>query len=911
MRARFSVIMDLQVKSTSDFDNRLIERIDQALAVVSKELSAETSEVPPMDFLVATLVDAQRAIAERDLELDTLKRQSERLVEAQANAIVRSAEIIDELEQTKLSLAEARNAAEAAADDMQRLADTIFERTSDGVMVFANETCIACNDNTVRLFGIERDHIVGRWPALLFTARDEHGNHVHSQIRDLFSRLGSQQSQSLEVRLWHAREEQEFWAELTLNAFDMQGGGHALLVVRDITSRKEFEAELKRHRDFLDNIINAVPDPLAVKKSNRELVIANDAFCRAEGKPRSAIVGKQLKDSFIGQGMELGMVENALFETGECHSSEHVYHDQHGVEHVISVNRSVFKDDAAAEKYIVATTRDITEDRQREERLALLASVFQCAYEGAAILDLEGSILEVNPAFTRMVDDSVSDKLFGQPLADVFAAPIDGFDEVIEQVRHGEPWSGKVGVTCDDQIVSSYWISLSPSGMNQRQPSQIIALISDITDLENSQNELRRRALYDSLTELPNREFFKDVLEEHTKTNQPCTVCFLDLDNFKHVNDSAGHLVGDELLRQVGQRLVNHLHPGILVSRFGGDEFALLIPGADTEEHIQHLEHLLSAFREPFIIEGTEATVGLSQGVSRFPDHGPDVDSLMQAADIAMYSAKVGGKNHIRVFTDEMQDTVNLRHMVQTRLQDALKGGEISVQYQPQIASRSGQVAGCEALVRWRDESGKYISPAEFIPVAEQTGLIIPLGELVFRMAAEQAVSWRKQGREIPIAINLSPHQLRHPRFVKTLRESLEDIGADASWFELEITEHAMMDDVDHAICIIEQLVDLGFKIAIDDFGTGYSSLTYLMNFPIHCLKIDMSFIRRVTHDHQSEAIVNSIISLGSGLGLTVVAEGVETKEQQNLLSEMGCHVLQGYHIGAVMPAEEFAEWML
>jgi len=323
------------------------------------------------------------------------------------------------------------------------------------------------------------------------------------------------------------------------------------------------------------------------------------------------------------------------------------------------------------------------------------------------------------------------------------------------------------------------------------------------------------------------------------------------------------------------------------------------------------LETLLTEFRRPFDLGDSEAVVGLSIGVTHWPEHGQDVGSLMCNADIAMYAAKTAGKNRIAQFSPEMEDSVNTRHQVQTKLRRALKGGQIALCYQPKACAQTGRTVSCEALARWKTPDGTIISPAEFVPIAEQTGLILPLGELVFRQAAMQAALWERGGKRPKIAINVSPNQLRHLGFISQLQAVIEELNVQPEWFELEITEYAMMEDVEHAMSVVEQLAEMGFSIAIDDFGTGYSSLSYLKHFRIHTLKIDMSFVRDVTHDPRSAAVVRSITSLGHGLGLKVVAEGVETAEQAQLLADMGCTVLQGYYIGRPMLPEQFEAWQL
>jgi len=377
------------------------------------------------------------------------------------------------------------------------------------------------------------------------------------------------------------------------------------------------------------------------------------------------------------------------------------------------------------------------------------------------------------------------------------------------------------------------------------------------------------------------------------------------------VNDSSGHAAGDHLLQAVGRRIKHVVGENAFVARFGGDEFAIILTEDDIQpdQLINSLKELLDAFRKPFNIGNADAVVGLSIGVTNYPEHGTDIGTLMCNADIAMYAAKSDGKNRVRFFTPEMQDVVNTHHQLHTKLRRALKEGDIKPYFQPKVCAQTGKATGCEALARWRTADGQFISPGDFIPIAEQTGLILDLGEQVFRQSAIQAYKWSASGIAHTIAVNVSPHQLRHPGFVKQLQEILAETGARAEWLELEITENAMMDDIAHAIAVVDRLSALGFRIAIDDFGTGHSSLSYLKNFRINTLKIDLSFVRDITTDTQSKAIVHSIVSLGKGLNLTIVAEGVETAEQVAILAEYGCTTLQGYYFGKPMSAEQYEEW--
>ncbi len=895
----------------------LLDRVDLLLQVVSHELDEQCSGSAEnlLNVAAATLSELRQELADRDLQLAKVSKQSEALASAQADAIVHSVEIIDELERTKEHLSDARFAAVEAAKDTQRLADTVFESSHDSVLVLNDGECVACNDNALQLFECGRSEIIGKWPVAFNHAHYEDGTSASSDLRNSYDHVATQRATSVEVLLQN-KEDGSLWVEITMSAFSMKDSGHALVVVRDVTARKQFETDLRRHRDFLDNIINAVPDQLSVKAADHTLVLANDAFCSAHGFHRDDVLGMDVNSLLPDElGKRLGEVENQLLSTGEGKTTEHEFCKPNGDQSIVSVNRSLFEDGTSGDQYLVATSRDITDDRLREDRLRLLASVFNGASEGVAILSPNGQIREANPAFLTMV--SAAQPPVGRMLHDSLQFEIAHFDTIVRQVSKGNSWSGKASVCGEDQGGRSYWVSLSPSMDTDEEPKRIITLVSDITELEKTQEKLKRQALYDNLTGLPNRlhfrEYLQRLIDEQGSSESGITICFLDLDDFKHVNDSAGHVTGDQLLKAVGKRIKRIIGEDAFVARFGGDEFAIIFTESlqSSQKLTETLEELLVAFRESFKLFDVEAVVGLSIGVTSFPEHASDVGTLMCNADIAMYASKTAGKNRLRIFSAEMQDGVNTRHQVETKLRRALKEGEISLCYQPKVYAATRKPTGCEALARWRTPDGNYIPPSEFIPIAEQTGLILPLGELVFHRAAKQACEWFAAGLSPAIAVNVSPHQLRHPRYVDQLQETLAETGAHAEWFELEITECAMMDDVDHAIKVIDELSSLGFQIAVDDFGTGYSSLSYLKNFQINTLKIDLSFVRDVSHDSQSKAIVRSIVSLGLGLGLTVVAEGVETEEQATILTEAGCAVLQGYHIGMPMPAEDYQQWLL
>ncbi len=847
-------------------------------------------------------------------QLQATENKSAALARAQADAIVYSAEVINELEETKLRLCDARAAAEKAASDTQRLADTIFARTHDTVLVLHNGVCVSCNDNAIALFGCVKTDIIGSWPRPLTASFLEGQEETARRVQSLYKAALAGDTGGTEVGCYR-QDGRLVWCELKMTGFRMHEGTHVLLTVCDISSRKEFEEELRRYRDFLNNIINAVPDPLYVSNQEQQLVIANDSYCASFEVQREDIIGRNMAEVFPqDKGHARHAANNTLATLTETTDEERIQRHGDGTTRIHSIRRSTFKDAVSGTPYIVGISRDITQERKRQERLSLLASVFNNAAEGVAILARDGRIVEANPRLIQMFS---CDNLAGKRLNSVIDLSITDLANELVRVSLGTPWAGKVAAQLPSGEQHWYWLSLSRNDKSDDPDEQLIALFSDVTQLENSQRQLQRQAQHDNLTGLPNRRFFRTYVEDLIKRQQLQTesfsICFMDLDEFKGINDSLGHAIGDQLLIKVAERLTEAIGSQAFIARFGGDEFAAVFPqrrvGDESPEVA--IESLIQAFRQPFTLGQNEVLIGMSIGIASYPYDGNDVDSLMSSADIAMYAAKDAGKNHARQFSSEMQERADQRHFLQSELRKVLQGGGLSLAFQPKVCAQTGIPRGCEALARWKRPDGSMIPPSDFIPIAEQSGVILELGEFVIGKTLETCRKW--MDREInlfPVAVNISPSQLRSPYFVERLIDMLAEHDAQPEWLELEITENAMVEDIEQAISTINRLGDLGFRIAIDDFGTGYSSLSYLRYFQIHTLKIDRSFVSEINTDRNCAAIAHSILSLGQGLGLTVVAEGVETAEQQQFLAEAGCDILQGYHIGRPMSVENIEQWL-
>ena len=456
-------------------------------------------------------------------------------------------------------------------------------------------------------------------------------------------------------------------------------------------------------------------------------------------------------------------------------------------------------------------------------------------------------------------------------------------------------------------------------------PAEVLGLVRDISERKRAEEQIRRLAYCDSLTGIPNRQAFLEMLERELQRskigNKKFAVLFMDLDAFKRINDTLGHDVGDQLLMQVSERLRETIRPSDLISRspsdletqqgtnlarLGGDEFTILIPDLERVEHALNVAHRVKdAMGRPFLIEGNEIFVTASIGISLFPEDGDDCTSLLKFADTAMYHAKNCGKNNAKLYSSSLTMQIMSHVKLEVGLRKALQNDELYLLYQPQLDVRSSEIVGVEALVRWRHAERGVIPPTEFIPLAEETGLIVPIGEWVLRTACNQARHWQRLARRpVRMAVNLSAKQFKDESLSQMVLSALNDTGLDPRLLELELTESTLMDDARATLLTLEQLRGIGVYLSIDDFGTGYSSMNYLKRFDVRALKIDRSFISGLPQDSENAAITRAIIAMAHGLKMMVVAEGVETGEQLVLLEEYGCDMVQGFYLSRPATAD-------
>lgn len=559
---------------------------------------------------------------------------------------------------------------------------------------------------------------------------------------------------------------------------------------------------------------------------------------------------------------------------------------------------------------------DSTERRRAYEELELAAQVFETSLHAIMIFSTEGRVLRVNQAFSA-ITGFAEDEVIGRDTGWVeshFLQP--GFvDMVRESLRLTDKWQGESLMRAKDDSEITIMQSISVIRNADGRARSTVSIFRDITGQKLSEQRLYQLAHFDLLTQLPNRQALADKIRHAiayaNQYQSGLALLFIDIDHFKNINDSLGHDSGDRMLRVVAERIGDCLGPNDTLARTGGDEFVILLErlGKDIEAIEQTAEKLARIAIDPVDIGGKELYVSMSVGISTFPQDGVDGETLLRNADTAMYRAKAAGRNCWRFFDESMARHAAHRLDVETALRRSIERNELLLHYQPQRSLATGKIIGVEALLRWLRPGTGIVPPLEFIPLAEESGLILPIGNWVLHAACAQAASWMKEKNlRLRIAVNIAAKQIHDPGFVAQVSSALEKSGLPPNLLELEITESSIVDNTEETVSKLRQLKELGVTVAIDDFGTGYSSLSYIKQLPIDRLKIDRSFVKDTPADSDDCAIVRTIIAMSHSLGLAVIAEGVESQEQVDFLAAEGCSEIQGYWLSKPLPAEELAD---
>lgn len=683
---------------------------------------------------------------------------------------------------------------------------------------------------------------------------------------------------------------------------------------RENIERRQTEKKFKR-------LLESAPDAMIIVDSEGAIRIVNSQTERLFGYTRAELVGqpieKLMPQRFRSRHIDhrTGYVLDSLGPKARAMGQGLDLYGLHQDGHEFPIDVSLSPVDTEEGISITAAVRDVSERKRADATRGQLAAIVESSDDAIVGMSLGGVITSWNRGAERLYGYA-AEEILGRSILTL--EPADRSQEELQQferVKGGEPVQHfeTVRVHKDGRRVI---VSLTLSAIKDAS-GRIIGvskIARDVTATKQAEEQIRFLAQHDALTGLPNRLLFKDHINQaiaHAhRARRETAVLFIDLDHFKHINDSLGHQVGDRVLRLTGERLQQCVREVDSVARLGGDEFVVSVPAiSGSSDAMAIADKLLLALRQPFHVDDRALHVSGSIGISLFPTDGADADVLMRAADTAMYYAKENGRNNYQFFTPRLNEAAQQRLTIANLLHHALQRQEFLVYYQPQIDLQTGRICAAEALLRWQREGSALTQPEDFLKIADDIGLTAPIGEWVLRQACEQVRRWRTAGYpDIQIAVNISPQQIRQPGFPNTVAHVLRETGVPPEALEIEITENAIM--LENAVSkeILEQLVRLGVRLAIDDFGTGYSSLSYLRRFPIHTLKIDRSFIAGIGQDANDTAIVTAITAMACSLHLRVVAEGVETADQAEFVKVQGCAAAQGFHFSAAIAPESFSE---
>jgi diguanylate cyclase (GGDEF)-like protein/PAS domain S-box-containing protein len=675
--------------------------------------------------------------------------------------------------------------------------------------------------------------------------------------------------------------------------------------------RRAAEAALRESEEKYRLLFSNEQDAIHIFDAETGRIIeANAAFAAMSGYSAEETVGMRVPD-FSAEPEATQASLARVREKGSEHVAQRRFRRKDGTLIWVEIVLSSFV--WRGRRLVAAILRDITERRKAQERSLLWTKVLENSAEAIIVTDAEANIVDVNKAFTAVTGYTPQEAIGSNPRMLSSGRQDAAFYHVMwRTIRESGRWQGEIWNRRRNGEIYPCWLSITAVRDANGELTHYVGISSDITERKETADRIHFLANHDSLTGLPNRSLMNDLIQQSAaiakRKGSILALLFLDLDHFKTINDSLGHPVGDALLQHVAARLKKTIREGDSVGRLGGDEFLVLLPELSRSEDAAVVaEKIIAGMREPIAVEGHRLAITASIGISVYPADGAEATALIRNADAAMYHAKERGRNTYQFFTADMNARAFEALAMEMSLRGGLERNEFSLWYQPQIETANGRIIAAEALVRWHHPDLGVVAPGRFIPVAEEHGLIVPIGDWVLRTACTQVRAWLDEGIAVRVAVNVSPVQFRQPGLAARVGAILGEVGIDPRYLELELTESVIMRDAEQTISVLEELSRMGVSLSIDDFGTGYSSLSYLRRFPIDRLKIDQSFVHDISTNPDAAAIAAAIIGMGRSLKLRVIAEGVETPEQYAFLAAQQCDELQGFHIGPPMRASEFA----
>ena len=686
-------------------------------------------------------------------------------------------------------------------------------------------------------------------------------------------------------------------------------------IARNITKRKKAEDSLRK----FSLAVEQNPCAIVITDLNAKIEYANVAFTNTTGYSLQEVLG--LTPHILNSGKTPKATFKQLWQTirkGEMWKGELINRRKDGSEYVEWALITPVRQPNGEISHYLAIKEDITERKQLEIEQRIASIAFE-SQEGILITDADNIIIRINQAFTTITGYSAKEVIGQSPRLLRSELQDDEFyRKMWRKLLHSGSWQGEIWNRNKNGENNPQWLTITAVKDEHEQTTHYVATLVDITEYKIAEEKIKHLAFYDPLTGLANRRKLLERLNHSIamcdRENLQLAVLMMDLDRFKAVNDTLGHLAGDELLKQVGERISVRLRATDMVARLGGDEFVVLLEDITNQDDAARVAtEIVADLTAPFqLTQSNDVRIGASIGITLYPQHGLTPELLMDNADIALYQAKDNGRGCFAYFSESLTQAARERLDLEARLRRGIEQGELRVFYQAQVDIGSSKIIGAEALVRWQDADNGLIPPYKFIPIAEETGLILSIGEWVLREVCRQGKEWLDAGfAPIRLAVNVSPSQFKRCDMVKLVKTVLAETHYPAEQLELELTESGLMEHQEAVIDILNELRVLGIHLAIDDFGTGYSSLAYLKRFPLDVLKIDKSFIEDIPHHSDDMAIASAIISMGQTLGFKVLAEGVETPAQLDFLQLKGCDIYQGFIKSKPIPANEFVELLI
>jgi diguanylate cyclase (GGDEF)-like protein/PAS domain S-box-containing protein len=776
------------------------------------------------------------------------------------------------------------------------------------VMTDSRKRVVLCNDRYLEIYGLARSDVPnGMTGPELLAMRRQRGL-LDISVEDFYA--NARTPEGLVTELSDGRSVQ-------VRYFSLPNGG-SIATHEDCSTQRQLSRQLASTKQFLESVLDNVPVCVAAKSiEDGRYIFVNRAFERFSRFSRGKILGKRADEIF--QPETAAGIEAA--DAAALHSTEGQYRSEIAVQRgpekrVIASNRVIARDQNNQPEFLIALFDDVTDRKSLSKELENTKKFLELVVDNIPVSLIvervsDGRYLLANRSAEAILNRRREDAT-GLTAADIFnpkeAKLIIARDEAAIRKRglltEEHPISTKDGLRL---FLTRRMTVLDDSG----EPQYLIKTHEDVTDRRQTESRMAHMAYHDGLTDLPNRAAFLQALAQMIEacagTDEEFAVLSVDLDGLKEVNDVFGHAVGDKLLIEVARRIQAAARGGV-VARLSGDEFGLIIDGKQPAAGTALAEQLSEAMAKEFLIDGKSVRTGITTGISVFPHNGSDAAALLANAGAALFRAKAKSRGSISIYEPEMDQQIRDRRVLHQDLSLAIKNGELSLYYQPQAISRhtvaSSEVIGFEALARWLHPVRGFVPPSDFIPLAEESGLIVEMGEWILRQACREAASWPLP---LQVAVNLSPAQFMHGDVVGLVHSILLETGLAPGRLELEITEGVLIEDFDRGLALLRRLKALGVRVSMDDFGSGYSSLSYLQAFPFDKIKIDRAFVMNLGRNPQSASIVRAVIGLCHGLGMSIVAEGVETQEQLGFLADEGCDAVQGYFIGKPAPIGQYS----